>query len=416
MNLAIYETAIHGHRGAYLTEITAEAVRRGWAVTVVTPSNDRGSPYFSQLRDLVGAPNLVFTPFMILMPERISAASMLRYQFRQWRAARQSLVTNYRPWDFVYIPNIDYMDKAIQVLGAPSHPVPMGGMMMRVRFHLKQLGVETHRSLFPSLASLSFAGLLGARSLAAVTTADPTLVKYCEGKRQSKYRKVTYVPEIGMVAPRRDSATAKKEFGFRPESRVILIYGSIEVRKAFTELIEAIAGAESIPSIRILIVGQPDQAARETLESTKYEELRRKGVLATRLGFADTETQDLAFAAADVVWVAYRNHSTMSGVFSQAMSCSLPVIGPNYGLLSWLVSEYKVGICVDINNPREIGSRIVEMLQNAESMEAFRRKAAQISLSHLPRSFAGAVCDAIAAGRGGRARPESSALRTPAAL
>jgi glycosyltransferase involved in cell wall biosynthesis len=92
------------------------------------------------------------------------------------------------------------------------------------------------------------------------------------------------------------------------------------------------------------------------------------------------------------------------------------VIGPNYGLLSWLVSEYKVGICVDINNPREIGSRIVEMLQNTESMEAFRRKAAQISLSHLPRSFAGAVCDAIAAGRGGRARPESSTLRTPAAL
>jgi glycosyltransferase involved in cell wall biosynthesis len=122
--------------------------------------------------------------------------------------------------------------------------------------------------------------------------------------------------------------------------------------------------------------------------------------------------QERCFAAADAVWVAYRNHSTMSGVFSQAMSCSLPVIGPNYGLLSWLISEYGVGICVDIDKPTETGLQIVEMLRSDEMMRGFRYKARRISKEHLRENFGNIICDAITSGLQWPAAAEKSPRQT----
>ncbi len=413
LRVALYETTMHGHRGAYLVAIATEAVRRGWSVTVVTPARDRTHTSLDRIRELVGRSNLVFTPFWVDFPRRPSARAMLRYHFEQWRAARRSLAWPHRQWDFVYALNIDYMDKAIQLLGAPSYPTPMGGMTMRMRFHLRRLGLEPEGSSLPSLASVAFSRLLRARGMACVTTADPSLLQYCRGKRGARYRKLAYVPELGMIAPRLDSAMAKSSFGFAPGDRVILVFGVIDRRKAFEELTAAIAHAAPEERLRVLIVGQPDEAADRTLAGGRFDELRRAGVVATRLGFASDQVQELAFAAADIVWVAYRNHDTMSGVFSQAMSCALPVIGPARGVLCWLVRHHDVGITVDIDDPQTAQSRIREMLGNEERLQRYRSNAGRVAREHRPERFAGAICDVIAGGMGARsprpARPPAMA-------
>jgi glycosyltransferase involved in cell wall biosynthesis len=398
MKLAIYEPTIHGHRAAYLTEITAAAARRSWDVTVITPFPGRDHPCFSKLYDLIGRQNVLFTPYFVEWPERLSPFNIARFHFQQWHAARRSLLSVGRRWNFVYFPNLDYMDDAIAILGSPSRPVPMGGMVMRIRYHLKRLGVESSGSLGAQLEMFSFSRLLKARSVALVTTADPSFAKYCAQQSAAGYRKVHYVPELGMPAPTLDAASAKRWFGFRPDDKVVLIYGAIDARKAFAELIAAVAGLALTDGIRVLIVGQSDQASAAVFNSPEYDGLRRQGVLASVLEFADRNLQEKCFAAADAVWVAYRNHSTMSGVFSQAMSCSLPVIGPNYGLLSWLISEYGVGICVDIDQPTQTGSQILKMLRNEEIIQGFRYKASRMSREHLPENFGNTICDAITSG------------------
>jgi glycosyltransferase involved in cell wall biosynthesis len=395
MKLAIYETTIHGHRAAYLTEITAAAVRRGWDVTVITPVPEYDHPCISMLRELIGPQNLVITPYFVEWPERISAFTMIRFHFQQWYAARRSLLHVGRTWDFVYFSSIDYMDDAIAILGSPSRPVPMGGMVMRIRFHLKQLGVETRRTLGSILEMVSFSRLLGASGVALVTTADPAFKKYCAQKPAKLYRKVRYVPELGMSAPALDAASAKRAFGFQADDRVVLIFGAIDARKAYTDLIRAVDGIADAHRVRVLIVGRPDPAAAAELNGAEYSELRSRGILATVLELADNELQEKCFAAADVVWVAYRNHSTMSGVFAQAMSCGLPVIGPDYGVLSWLVKEYGVGISVDINTPEKTRVQIVEMLGSDEALRGFRRNAQLIAMQHLPENFGNSICDAI---------------------
>jgi len=408
LRLVLYETSANGHRGAYLVAISSEAARRGWSVTVVTPARDRVNQYFDALRDLLGAQNLIFTPYSMDFPKRVSALSMVRYHLDEWRACRQSLATVPWPFDTVYAPNIDYMDKAMQLRGAPSYPVPMGGMTMRARFHLKSLGVETHGSLLPSLAALSFYHLLNARGVSCITTADPSLARYCERQRAARYRKVSYVPELGMRPPSIDPRTAKSAFGFGHDDKIILIFGFIDARKACTQLLESLERVDPGLRIRVLIVGRPDQATLSALTGSRFDSLRDAGVLVTRLEFADNEMQDLAFAAADAVWTAYHEHSTMSGVFAQALSCSLPVIGPDYGLLSWLISQYKVGICVNIANPADTAGRIEAMFRDIENFKTFRANAKSISERHLPQSFGSAVCDAISATRTSRSAPHST--------
>jgi glycosyltransferase involved in cell wall biosynthesis len=396
--IALYETEITGHRGPYLAAICGEAVQRGWEVTVVTVSPDRDHPYFSKIRALVGDANLIFTPFWDAFPGKVTPLSLLRYHFRQWGAARRALLSTRRNWDFVYALNIDYMDKAIQLLGAPSRPVPMSGMTMRVRFHLNSLGVATHRAVMSSLASWSFSHLLRTRSLAGVTTADPSLLRYCQHQLASRYRKIFYVPEMGMEPPSVSALEARRDFGFGPHDKVILIFGAIDERKGYEELIEAVPWTGGIDPLRILVIGNASESARRALDGPRYERLRRQGLLVTRLQFADDDLQARAFALADLVWVAYRNHSTMSGVFAQAMSCSVPVIAPDYGLLSWLVSQYEVGIRVNTADPVATGAQIAQLLRDPERLAALRRNAALMSSRHSPRNFGAAVCDAIAAG------------------
>jgi glycosyltransferase involved in cell wall biosynthesis len=82
-------------------------------------------------------------------------------------------------------------------------------------------------------------------------------------------------------------------------------------------------------------------------------------------------------------------------VFAQAMSCGLPVIGPNYGVLFWLITEYDVGISIDIDNPEKTGAQILEMLGSDETLRGFRRNAQLIAMQHLPENFANSICDAI---------------------
>jgi|GEM_PF-6469245 len=398
MKIAIYETSLDGHRGPYLLSTTSEAVARGWKVTLIVPEREREHPLCPQLIAIVGVNNLVFSSVAIkALPSRTSPLQMLTYHLWQWRAARLSLMAQRRDWDFVYFPTLDVMDKAILILGPPSRPIPAGGMAMRVKFHLTDLRAQAKTNR-PSFGSYLFSRLLGVPKLSVVTTADPYLIDVCKMHREPRYRKLRYVPELGMLPPLIDRATAKTGFGFEPNDRVILVFGCIDGRKAFAELVDAVLTQPKHTRLRVLIVGPPTVGAAAILSGSKYDDLRRAGILVTRLEFSDVTKQTPAFAAADVVWVAYRNHSTMSAVFYQAISCSKPVIAPNYGLISWLATNYDVGIQVNIDDPEGTGSAITKLFQDSARFDVFVSNARALSNSYLPQNFGAGVCDAIAAG------------------
>jgi glycosyltransferase involved in cell wall biosynthesis len=327
---------------------------------------------------------------------RPSAYGLLRYQLDQRTAAGRTLKPLAQQFDFVYAANLDHMDKAIAVLGSPSLPAPFGGMVMRPRFHMASMGLTDCQTAPRSLlAAASFGRLLGAKGVACVTTADPTLAEFCEHQKSASYRKVRYIPEIGMAPSAIAANVAKASFGFYSSDHVILIYGSITRRKAIAECLRAMNRDGKHSRFKVLVVGQPDAQMAHEIASPEIQEAVGSGQLVVRPWFASAETENAAFAAADAVWVAYKNHSTMSGVFYQAVCSERPIIAPNYGVLKWLTEKCNVGICVDPENHERTGDQITSLLQDRIGYSSLQRNERRIAAEHHPESFGKNVCDEI---------------------
>ncbi len=288
------------------------------------------------------------------------------------------------------------MAKAIQAFGAPSYPVPMGGMCMSTRFHMNASGIQSAESRpRSSLERIVFQRLLRAKGVSCITTADPSLAEYSGAQTTREFAKVKYIPEIGMGVPRIAKSEARTRFHIAKDDRVILVYGMITRRKGIEELLNAIATQHRDTRLKVLVVGEADAEMRSMLRSATEKSTCSCIPVATHLEFADAETEEAAFAASDAVWVAYRQHSVMSGVFYQAVCCGIPVITADYGILPWLASKYGVGISVSLDDPHATGKRIVNLLTDERQYAIHRRRAEAIREPHLPGNFGRAICDAI---------------------
>lgn len=394
MNLAIYDTSLDGHRASYIKAIAMESSNRGWQTSILLPASARGHEATTAIRETVGERNVHFSP----LPEPHFGSGTLalaRYHLNQ-RNRAQRCIESLRPSpDFVYIPSLDVMDKAIQLLGSPAGKIPMGGMCMRTRFHMRSEGIDAQTpSRVSIIGSLPFRRLLRVGGVECVTTADPSLADYAKRQKPKEFQKVKFVPEIGMDKPNISARDARQMFGLDGGDRVILAYGVITERKSLPELVDAI---QSLPDsrIRILIAGQPDNPSRQFLASAAVNELVRRRRIILKLGYSSPEVESAAFSAADAVWVAYKNHSTMSGVLLQAVCCEIPVITANYGLAHWLTSREGIGVSVDLTKPDIVAQQIQSLLLDGDKYKSYQENARRIADRHRPKRFGEAVCDAI---------------------
>ena len=62
----------------------------------------------------------------------------------------------------------------------------------------------------------------------------------------------------------------------------------------------------------------------------------------------------LLFSATDIVWIGYKNYSSPSGVFYQAIHKSIPMLISNDGLINKLNNKIKVGYAVNIYDSLDI--------------------------------------------------------------
>jgi glycosyltransferase involved in cell wall biosynthesis len=145
-------------------------------------------------------------------------------------------------------------------------------------------------------------------------------------------------------------------------------------------------------SIRILVVGHADAESTRICEALDAD---AKSTIRTLLEYADSDTEEAAFASADAVWVAYKDHALMSGVFCQALSAGIPVIAPDYGLIEWLALRQGVGISVNTDDIVSTGLELSRLFSDADSYTRLCRNAVQIGLTHAPAQFGASVCDAI---------------------
>lgn len=396
--LLIVEPDAEGHHLVLYTRLLLrEAVTRGWAVTVLTTESSRKHAAF----DIIAADHVKGLRTIVMSDvhyDTSGSVALLASHLRLWGALAKASSKNnhFLDFDLIYCVNLDYFQKALSLRGSPFGGRPFAGMLMNPKFHRLPMGLgPPSRGDF--LYQMLFKRLLALRCLKRLLVVDAPFQEFCVQRGFAHAEKICLVSDVGELFGVESGGSARQRLGLPSDAFVILLYGSLSLRKGVEQLLRAVRSMDQSDVIA-LVAGKPDQAIAELLSSPWCRALQESGQLKVRAEFHDDQSEAAVFAAADLVWLGYVGGAYgSSGVLYQAGSAGLPVISMADGLIGWTVRKHKLGIALDANDTAAAIDAI-QRLRNDESMRTeFGENGRQLSKRHSGTAFAQTVCDAMAA-------------------
>ena len=400
LRVLIVEPSAAGHyMTSYVRLLAAEGRRRGWHMGLMTTPAAVADRAFEPVRDAAGDElEVLLVEGDARAPATMGALirSQLRWRRTMARAFRAS--GGAARWDAVYVNNLDRVDKAIGLLGSPFGRTPYSGMLISQRFHHATMGVNSPRTRSDALYTLLFERMLHERSLRALATIDEPLQAFAAARQDPDYRKVRYVPDpaaVGSVG----RAEARRAFGLRDDQVVLLVYGSLELRKGVAQLLAA-AALPTIPTeVVLLFAGRQDEDVKRLFSEPAPAALLRSGRVILRAGFQDDRAEAEAFAAADIVWLGYVGFYGTSGVMLQSGRVGAPVIGSREGVVGWTVDREQLGMVVDPRDAESVARAIRTLAGDPAARARFGERGRAYAAARTVNAFARALADAIE-GRG----------------
>jgi glycosyltransferase involved in cell wall biosynthesis len=399
MKLLLVEPQASGHHIAlYAKLILREAQGRGWTVRLLTTRAATESPDFAEMLEAIPAPVAVS-----MMRGHESAPNGGRLsghvgQIRRYAAAKAGFREASRVFspDAVYVINLDHFDHVLGVMGSPFASVPFSGMLMRL----------THGRRRMEGAALGWKGAVVERlfdrivripTLRRLAILDEQYFEFLQGVARRGYEKLCLVRDVGEVVTGATSRSdARRRLEIAEDAFVVLLYGSISLRKGVKEVLAAVAGY-CHASVTLVVAGRQDEEVRALLEGEVARSLVAAGRMRVFDGYQSQEQERLVFCAADVVWVGYSgNFARSSGVVYQAGSVGLPVLACQSGLLGWRTRRFELGLTIDPHDPVGAGAAIEALRRDDELRSRLAGAARSHAGAHTGEAFGRAICDMIA--------------------
>ena len=357
MHILILEAAMTGHHSGYIERIAAAYLEKGHSVTATVLRRDVMNPFNDRLKSRFG------NAFKLLPLDDVKYDVTLKSMFGECGrelALRQLFGHVYRsvhkvkPVDYVFLPYLDYCLYAFGLLGSPFGCTQWGGICMRPSFHYGDYGVIAPKPKLANVKRALFLKLLRSKNLKSVYTIDELLHRFVRERHTAWAHRLQYVPDPAELNGSNTYESARLTLGIPKAAVVILVYGAIDERKGLHELFEALTNPLVPKSLHMMIAGRLSESVRPLMESTHVSRLIAEGRCHVIDGFLDDTLEQMVFVGADIVWLGYRNHYTMSGVLILAAIAGAPVLATQDGLIGWLVKEQELGLTIDINNPSQI--------------------------------------------------------------
>lgn len=353
MHILIIESRLTGHHPVYLEKISSGFIEAGHIVTVGVSTNDTQHPLITSLskryEGRFHVQPISDAAISTAMAARLGDAGR-EFAMRRLFAQTFVQVMAIRPVDHVFLPYLDYCLHAIALLGAPFGKALWSGICMRPSFHYAEAGVVAPRPRFAAAKERLFFRLLRDRSLKCLFTIDELLHAHAVKKSPVWQPKIQYLADPAELIGNHTKETARQALGIPEDREVILVYGAIDARKGLKELLRVFESSKLNKKTSLLIVGKQSDWAKAELMSKITKSLRMEERLFEINEFVDAHTQQMVFAASNVVWLGYKKHYAMSGVLILSVIAGLPVLSTSVGLLGWFVKKYSLGFVVDINS------------------------------------------------------------------
>ncbi len=313
-----------------------QAAPPGWRLSLSSFAGSAAHPG-TQAALAAGGARLGFVPIdgETAFERKTAGADGFALQPAYWRLLRRHwrrLPAGARG-DLVVVPYLDYASYAIGAFGSPFGATPFAGIVMRPDFHWAAQGVLAPPARHAALKRWLFGRLLSHPRLHRLVTIDPSLRDWAASAHPRGHERLAYAEDPTDLQGRGTRAEARRHFGLDAEAPVILLFGSIDLRKGLRGLL-ALAASPGFPARgQLLVVGRQTDEARALLarEATALP----AGRLVQDDRYVDRAEEQLAFAAADFGWVAYEGFWGPSGVLAQCRQASLPMIHRGEGLIGY---------------------------------------------------------------------------------
>lgn len=375
--LLIEPSASGHHMTLYLLNVVRALVKEGVEIILLTTRRAVSDPAFDLVNRELPSNAKIFYFEISGGTSAPFARTLISSQVFNWsrlRRAAKKIVYNERP-DVAYIPTFDWVAKATEVLGSPLGDLPFVVLYMTPKHHRYETGLAG-RSRADFLYDRLFRRLLQFRSIEKVLVIDEIFYKFALDRYGRIGDKLAFAPDFGNVCPRKTRSHARRRLGIANDEIVLLVYGSLNLRKGIRELLSALKFIDPSSKLTVLLAGRETAYVKRILEMPEFSTLKRKRRVVTRLKFHTLEDEGEVFSASDAVWVAYvGNFFGSSGVFHQAIGFGLPVIASYAGLVGRLVERYQLGLTIDPEVPKEVlealGRLINDQMSAAVSIDAF---------------------------------------------
>lgn len=384
----------------HVRAIVAEAVRRGWPLTLLTTAEATRHPAYDVVcREAGAALTTALLPSHTVSRREPRLVRGLMLEARRWRAFRHATASILGPSgvDAVYVTSLEQTARMFALCGSPFGRIQFTGMYTKVRFHHRQMGVRSR--IGPrarTIEAVLFPRLLAIRTLRALPVVDEPLVEWTRTRRAPAWRKVVLVRDGSGLRTSVPRASARARIGAPSTQVIVLLYGALEARKGVAELVAALDDPRVPSTAAVLVAGEQDAFTRSVLAAEPAARLRAQGRLYEERGFLDDEREARVFAAADVVWLGYRDFDALSGVMVQAGDAGLPCLSADRGLTAWTVTRHGLGLVFENGNHDAAVEALVRLGSDAE----LRRKCAEhgraFAAGRTLEGFAGSICDAVA--------------------
>lgn len=260
------------------------------------------------------------------------------------------------------------------------------------KFHHRAAGIDGPRRWLDHVQSWLFKKILRQTHLVRLFVVDPFLAKLM------RHPKLAWAPDP-VIAPRLDDpAAARRAYGLRADTLVILVFGFISQRKCVDALLKGIARLSPDFDVTVFLAGTQHGRYRQAMANSDVAgQLRTQGRLVELDRYiVDGEDFD-PMATADMCWVVYDQNWVMpSGVLLLAGVARRAVICRNRGVIGRLVEQHDCGVRLESDDPENVARAIALLARDPVARDRMGRNGHDAFAPQTPDRFAQPIVDDIA--------------------
>lgn len=358
MHVVIFEPYPQGHRFTYVKHVINALSGLPIRLTLATsPGASTSEPYLQQL-----AP--IRSSFEMHEAYAKRLPNQSKYRLAWYHAGLLAkAAADLRP-DHLIMPSAD---GTLEMLGARRL-----ALQSSVRTELEVMLMstswtyETPGSLKRRLKAGAWSTLVGASRVRTLHVIDPTVFRAYRALAPSIALRTELAPDPVESLPDVSIAEARRRLNLAESGRIISCVGGMDERKGVDLLINAFLAARTSPDDRLLLVGKQSAGIRAILANQAADALRA-GRIITIDGYVTDEQMNLAMAAANLIGVVYRHHTSSSSILIRAAAQGRPVLTTDLGWMGETCTRFGLGRTCNIRDPQLLTEALTQSLDESTS-------------------------------------------------